>query len=218
MNTGSGQGRLARYHNATCRQRARRARIATNHHAALTTLAALETATSALRHAILTNNDITEAHRRITDTTTEPAKKLRPHAPQAPDLNPAANTPVTKLVATRRPGQANHEPESALAAPCAGAVTKTVSLSHQIGPGWTLAQHTDDAEISLWHVQHDGQTLGTVRRCYDLASNARGWKARTANFDHVPAFGALAASRRHDRLWRTRDNAAAAIASRHLTK
>ncbi len=48
MNTGSGRGRPARYHNATCRQRARRARIATNHHAALTTLAALETATSAL--------------------------------------------------------------------------------------------------------------------------------------------------------------------------
>jgi hypothetical protein len=93
-------------------------------------------------------------------------------------------------------------------------VTKTVNLSQQIGPGWTLTQHADDADISLWHVQHDDQTLGTVRRSYDLASNTRGWEARTANFDHVPAFGALAASRRHDRLWRTRDNAAAGIASR----
>jgi hypothetical protein len=230
MTTGSGRGRPARYHNATCRQRARRARIATNQHAALSTLAALETATSALRHAILTNNDITEAHRRITDTTAELARQLLPHTPQSPDLSPAANVPVTKtvttqqpapdlpptpqLVATRRPGPPTHDPESAPASPCAGPVTKTVDLSHQIGPGWTLAQHAEDAEISLWHVQHDGQTLGTVRRSYDLASNTRGWEARTANFDHIRAVGALAASRRHDRQWRTRDNAAAGIASR----
>src|SRR5882757_1006281 len=103
MNTGSGRGRPARYHNATCRQRARRARIATNHHAALTTLAALETATGALRHAILTNNDITQAHRRITDTTAELATQLLPPIPQSPDLSPAANTPVTKPVTTQQP-------------------------------------------------------------------------------------------------------------------
>jgi hypothetical protein len=103
MNTGSGRGRPARYHNATCRQRARRARIATHHHAALTTLTALETATSALRHAILTNNDTTEAHHRITDTTAELAKQLLPRTPQPLDSSPAAHKPVTKPVTTQRP-------------------------------------------------------------------------------------------------------------------
>jgi hypothetical protein len=232
MNTRSERGQPARYHNATCRQRARRARIATNHHAALTTLAALETATSALRHAILTNNDITAAHRRITGATAELTKQLLPHVPQTPDLGPPDKAPVTKPVTTEQPTPGSApvpptepeaksraeeqiaQPEPAPANPCAGPVIKTVNLSQQIGPGWTLTQHADDAEISLWHVQYNGRTLGTVRRSYDLTSNTRGWEARTANFDHVRAFGALSASRRHDRLWRTRDNAAAGIASR----
>jgi hypothetical protein len=183
MNTRPRRGRPARYHNATCRQRARRARIATNHHAALTTLAALETATSALRHAILTHNDTTEAHRWITDTIAELARQLRPHTPSSPDLGPVADVSVRKAVTTQQPAPdltpvtpepQIDEPQSAPANPCAGPVTKTVNLSHQIGPGWTLAQHSDDAEISLWHVQHHGQTRGTVRRSYDLASNTRG--------------------------------------------
>ena len=185
----------------------------------------METATSALRHAILTNNDITEAHRRIMDTTAELAKQLQPDAPPSSALGPAPDAPVTKPVTTERPTRnltsalpepdpQIEEPQSTPTSPCAGPVTRTVDLSNQIGPGWTLTQHADDADVSMWHVQHDGRTIGTVRRSYDLASNTRGWEARMANFGHVPAFGALAASRRHDRLWRTRDNAAAGIASR----
>jgi hypothetical protein len=62
-----------------------RARIATDHHTALATLAALDAATSALRHAILTNNNIAEAHRRITDTTTELTNQLF-HTPRSPPI------------------------------------------------------------------------------------------------------------------------------------
>lgn len=92
-----------------------------------------------------------------------------------------------------------------------------MDLGEQIGPGWTLVQYDGDADASLWHVQREGRTVGTVRRAYDLTTNARGWEARTARYDHVRAVGALAASRRDDRLWRTRNSAAAGLAARTAT-
>lgn len=93
-------------------------------------------------------------------------------------------------------------------------MVKTVDLHEQIGPGWTLVQHEGDTDAGVWRVHHDGQPVGTVCRGYDLATNTRGWEARTAHFDHVPAVGSVAASRRTDRLWRTRNAAAAGIATR----
>jgi hypothetical protein len=91
-------------------------------------------------------------------------------------------------------------------------ITKMVDMQHSIGPGWTLVQYTGDAEASIWRVHHDGQPVGTVRRDYDLTTNTRGWEARTSRYIQVPATLSFAVSRRNDRLWRTRNSAAAGIA------
>jgi hypothetical protein len=201
----SGRGRPARYHDATCRQRARRARLATDHQATVDSLASAESAVSALQRAVLTNSDTTEQYRLLTDVIAELGHQLQ-HAPQSRvDVHPA-DEPVTKPVTINPP------------APAAEQVVKTIDLSAAIGPDWTLTQRAGDVEASLWQLQHDGRPAGTVRRSYDLSSNTRGWEARTADYTLVSAFGALAASRRHDRLWRTRDGAAAAIAQHVATR
>jgi len=231
VGTGSGRGRPTRYHDAACRQRARRARLATDHHATLGTLTDLETALSAVRHAVLAGQDPTEGYRHILATTTALTDHLTPATPEpGAETEPAVTESVTTAEtapedaasippATARPPVPG-PPESApagdapVAEACTGAVIKTVDLGAVIGQGWTVAQYAGDGEASVWHVQRDGRTVGTVRRSYDLSSNTRGWEARTAAYEPVPAVGSLAASRRHDRLWRTRDAAAAGIAAR----
>jgi hypothetical protein len=224
MAAGSKRGRPARYHDATCRQRGRRARLATYHDAALNTLASLETAVSELRHAILTNRDTTDAHGRIAAAAAELADQLEPVSHCATS-SPAAGTPVTKPVTISNPAPEPDSTENAVTeqpepntadATCTPAV-KTVDMRDSIGPGWTLVQHDGDAEASIWHVHHNGRTVGSVHRSYDLSANAGGWEARTADYHLVCAVGTLAASRRHDRLWRTRNSAAAGIAF-HTTR
>lgn len=196
MTTGSKRGRPARYHGATCRQRARRTRLTTHHDAALSTLASLETAVSELRHAILTNKDTTEAHSRITAAAAELAEQLQPvhHSP----TSPAADKPVTKYVTIPQtasapdsaiaPGQAVAHPtkssvpepsEPSTADAACTKVVKTVDMQDSIGAAWTLVQHDSDTDASIWHVCHHGHTIGTVRRSYDLSTNARGWEARS---------------------------------------
>lgn len=226
IGAGSGRGRPARYHDAACRQRARRARLATDHHATLGALADLETAVSAVRHAVLAGHDPTEGYRHILAATAALADQLAPATRESGATTERAVTePVTTPEdtpslppATARPpipGPPDSAPtgDTPVAEACTGAVIKTVDLGTVIGPGWTVAQHAGDGEVSMWHVQRDGRTVGTVCRSYDLSSNARGWEARTADYERVPAVGSLAASRRHDRLWRTRDAAAVGIAA-----
>lgn len=214
LTTRSQRGRPARYHDATCRQRARRARLATDQHATLTTLTALETAVRELRHALLTNQDTSPAHRRIATATAELTRQLTDGpVPTSPDQScvtaPAPPVPftVSHPVPTTidEPADPIHEPPAR--------VVRTVDLADRIGPGWTLVQHEGEADAAVWHVHHDGNAAGTIRRAYDLATNTRGWEARTEQFDQVRAVGSFAASRRTDRLWRTRDSAAAGIAA-----
>ncbi|HEX5116059.1 MAG TPA: hypothetical protein VFW65_12750 [Pseudonocardiaceae bacterium] len=221
LTTRSQRGRPARYHGATCRQRARRARLATDQHATLGTLTALETAVRELRHALLTNQDTSPARSRIATATAELTRQFTDGpVPTSPDqsyvtesvMEPAPLVPVTVSrpvpTTTDEPADPIHESPAR--------VVKTVDLAERIGPGWTLVQHEGEADAALWHVHHDGNAVGTIRRAYDLATNTRGWEARTARFDQVRAVGSFAASRRTERLWRTRDSAAAGIAA-HAT-
>jgi hypothetical protein len=205
--------------------------VATHHHATLNTLAALEAAARELRHAIMTNQDTTELRARITTATAELAQQFGRNAP-SPVTTPSTDASVTKRVTFTRPaskptltttaGPAGQSTEnittgrsqpSTIDAPRTH-VIKTVDMHDPIGPGWTLVQYEGDADASIWHVHHNGHNVGTVRRSYDLATNARGWEARTSDYDRVPAVGTFAASRRNDRLWRTRNSAAAGIAAR----
>jgi hypothetical protein len=221
------RGRPARYHDATCRQRAHRARRATQHEAAFDTLAKVEAATTELRHALIAKGDTAAAYGRIVQATANLAQQLEHDVPVSepsrasrvtrsvtttvapPDAAPLGTTHVSTVsnndhAATDRP-----EPRDD-ASPAH--VTKTIDMQHSIGPGWTLVQYLGDADASIWRVHQDRQSVGTVRRDYDLTTNARGWEARTSDYWQLPATGSLAVSRRNDRLWRTRDSAAAGIA------
>lgn len=79
---GSNRGRPARYHNAACRQRARRARLATRHGDVLAAVAAVEAAAAEVRHAVLADGDTDQAARLLTRAAAELAR-LAPAAPAA---------------------------------------------------------------------------------------------------------------------------------------
>lgn len=98
VSTGSGPGRPARYHNATCRQRARRARMATQHGDILAAVAAVESAASDIRHALLTNGDPSQAGHLLTQAVAELAQRLqlpRPASTPGPDIDLRVTKPVT---------------------------------------------------------------------------------------------------------------------------
>lgn len=235
MTVGTKRGRPARYHDATCRQRAHRARRANQHDATLHILTSLEEAATALRHALITNKDTAEAHGRIIDRVAELSQQLDHPKPAADHTSATATavtepvtdsppTPQTDSTSTTSPAATSDADRTAADQPDAAGnetppapITKTIDMRDTIGPGWTLVQHEGDADASMWRVRHNGEVVGTVSRHYELASNTRGWEARTSHYVQVPAIGKLAASRRHDRLWRTRDSAAAGIAH-HLDR
>lgn len=115
---GSGRGRPARYHNATCRQRARRARLATTNSELLDALAAVESATSEVRRAVLAGESPDEAGHQLAQVAAELTQRLgrpRPGLASAP----AAACPVTKSVT---PPSGQTEPPSLIAP-----VTKSVT-------------------------------------------------------------------------------------------
>lgn len=94
---GSGRGRPARYHNAACRQRARRARLATANSELLDALAAVESATSEVRRAVLAGESPNEAGHQLAWAAAKLAQRLGlPHPGSATE--PAAGRPVTKYV------------------------------------------------------------------------------------------------------------------------
>jgi hypothetical protein len=223
----SKRGRPARYHDATCRQRAHRARWATQHEATFDTLTKVEAAITELHHALIANRDTAAVYGRIVQATAKLAQQLDHDVPVlenerashatksvtttvAPsDVAPLSTTGFS--TASNSDRAVTDRPEPNNDAPPAH-VTKTIDMQRSIGPGWTLVQFTGDADASIWRLHHDGQSVGTVRRDYDLATNTRGWEARTVHYLQVPAPGSLAVSSRNDRLWRTRDSAAAGIA------
>jgi hypothetical protein len=225
LTNGSKRGRPTSYHDTTWRQRAHRARQATRHDSALSTLASLEAATSALRHALITNKDTAEAYGRTIAAAAKLTEQLEPATLTTASAPPTTNA-VTESVTISR---ATFDTESASTTPDASIsdvgravpdqpesgthngsparVTKTIDMGDSIGPGWTLGQYEGDADASIWRIHHKGQVVGTVCRSYELATNTRGSESRTSRFLQVPTTTRFAASRRSDRLWRTRDSA-----------
>jgi hypothetical protein len=101
------RGRPARFHNATCRQRARRARLASRHHDVLTAIAELEAATRQLRHVVLSGGDTSEATRRLARASVA-VHELLPNAapsgvPTPPARRPAPRTPTASPHAYQPP-------------------------------------------------------------------------------------------------------------------
>ena len=92
------RGRPARFHNAACRQRARRARRAGSNGDLLAAIADLETATSELRRAVLTGADTAQAGRHLADASMTVAASL-PGAPAAVLPTGAVTEPVTETLA-----------------------------------------------------------------------------------------------------------------------
>jgi hypothetical protein len=113
VGAGSGRGRPSRYHDAACRQRARRARLATDHHATLDTLAELDTGVSAVRHAVLAGHDPTDGYRQIFAATTALTDHL---APNTREPGPNTEAAATESVTTPEP-----TPEGAASIPPATA-------------------------------------------------------------------------------------------------
>lgn len=74
---GAARGRPARYHDATCRQRARRARLATNNTDLLAAVTAVETVVSQVRRMVLTGEQPpTDTGSRLQQTAAELAERL----------------------------------------------------------------------------------------------------------------------------------------------
>jgi hypothetical protein len=94
---GAGRGRPARYHNATCRQRARRARLAAVHGDVLDALTAVESATSEVRRAVLIGESPDDAGRRLARAAAELTQRLGLPRPGL-TTEPTAGRPVTKSV------------------------------------------------------------------------------------------------------------------------
>lgn len=94
---GAGRGRPARYHNATCRQRARRARLAAVHGDVLDALTAVESATSEVRRAILIGGSPDDAGRQLAHAAAELTQRLGLPRPGL-TIEPVAGRPVTKSV------------------------------------------------------------------------------------------------------------------------
>jgi hypothetical protein len=85
----SGRGRPALFHNATCRQRARRARLASKHAEILAAVTAVEAAVSELKRMVLTNDvPPADASRALEQATTELTNQLRATTPDTQDHQP----------------------------------------------------------------------------------------------------------------------------------
>lgn len=123
---GAGRGRPARFHGPTCRQRARRARLASRNADALAAVAAVESAASELRRVLLAHGDAREAGQRLAQCVTA-VQRLLPVA-----------VPVTEPVTTRTPADhAEFAHLSAVSPPgqAPDAVTKAVTEKSSRRPG-----------------------------------------------------------------------------------
>jgi hypothetical protein len=110
------RGRPARFHDATCRQRAHRARRASHHHGVLAAITDLEAAVSELRRAVLTGGDTTETSHRLTRAAATVEQLLHAAAPST-SPPPAAEEPVAKSVTEPGTELAAREPSTPARAP-----------------------------------------------------------------------------------------------------
>jgi hypothetical protein len=178
------RGRPARYHDAACRQRARRARLASDQGALLAALSSVEGATAGLRAAVLTGGD-----------TTVPARTLAQAAAQATALvlpsEPAVPTPrVTKTVTRSQDGNDNKDRQDAPPSPArrrrrsaapAAIDPDTVRLTREtdpVSPGWHVHGRTATG---------DEVRIGFLEQVYSARGTRSGrWQARTAGTTLVP--------------------------------
>lgn len=92
-----GRGRPTRFHNATCRQRAHRAGIATQHRDLLSALSTVESTISELRRAVLSGEDLAgDLGHRLRETTGDVLRQLDGGAPPQEQI-------VTENVTERAP-------------------------------------------------------------------------------------------------------------------
>lgn len=104
--SGSGRGRPARYHNAACRQRARRARLVKRHTDVLAAVATVETSAVEARQAVLSGGNVEEAALQLTRAATDLARLLAPTPVTRTDAVPVSPPPiVTKPVTESEPDE-----------------------------------------------------------------------------------------------------------------
>ena len=111
----AGRGRPARFHGAACRQRAHRARLASERADAVAALVAVEDAVSEVRRALLTGSEsvITGAAERLERATGGLFGRLRDHGPSSTPVVPDAERQeeiVTKPVTDNFDGQVPEKP------------------------------------------------------------------------------------------------------------
>jgi hypothetical protein len=101
---GTGRGRPALFHNGTCRQRARRARLVSKHAEILTAVGVVEAAVSELRRIVLASNaPSTDAGRVLEQATAALTSRLRDAtapAPSTPETLPEAAMSPTGVTQT----------------------------------------------------------------------------------------------------------------------
>jgi hypothetical protein len=162
----SKRGRPTRFHDATCRQRAHRASLATRHHDLLSTLVTVESTISDIRRAILSGQEPSDnAGRRLQEATSEVLRQLdqtAPHTEQAitesvtiiasappepPDVVTATSSHATENV-TKRTARQRPRPKPRIARP-APLDLDTVRLARR-GPqesGWRVLAGSDEEPI-----------------------------------------------------------------------
>lgn len=187
------RGRPARYHNAACRQRARRARVATQHGDVLAAVAEIEAAAAEVRHAVLTDGDTDQAARQLTSAAAELAQLVTsapasatPAATQETPPTPAVTKPVTQDAA--RASRAKRPVW------IASLDLDTVRLERSSDPtraGWRVLAGAEDAPVLVGFLEPMLSVTG--RR-------SSRWEAQTASLTRV-----------HGGPWRNRTEALARL-------
>ncbi|PWK82249.1 hypothetical protein C8D88_114117 [Lentzea atacamensis] len=185
---GTKRGRPARYHNAACRQRARRARLATDHGDVLTAVAAVESAAAEVRHAVLANRDTAQAASRLAGAAAELARLVTP-APTVPTDEPPA-PPVTKPVTEDKP-RTSRAKRPARIAPLDLDTVRLERSSDPTRTGWRVLAGAEDAPV----------LVGFLEPMLSVTGRRSGrWEAQTASLTRV-----------HGGPWRNRTEALARL-------
>lgn len=180
------RGRPARYHNAACRQRARRARVATRHGDALAAVAAVEAAAAEVRHAVLTDGNADQITRQLTRAAAEVARLVTPAAEAAEPPAPAVTKPVTEA----KP-RTSRSPRSTRPAPLDLDTVRLERSSDPTRTGWRVLAGKTGAPVLVGFLEPVLSVTG--RR------NSR-WDAQTASMTRV-----------HGGPWRNRMDALARL-------
>lgn len=185
---GANRGRPARYHNAACRQRARRARLTTRHGDVLAAVAAIETAAAEVRRALLADGDAERAASQLTQAAAELAQLVTVAPTVETTESPAP--PVTKPVTEGKPRTSRAKP------PARPALLDldTVRLERSSDPtrsGWRVLAGAEDAPVLVGFLE---PVLSVTGR------RSSRWEAQTASLARV-----------HGGPWRSRMDALARL-------